>query len=48
MRPPQYREGPGFIEYLLVAIIAILFLLILSKLFGPAISSFVQNFLESV
>lgn len=48
MRPPQYREGPGFLEYILVAIIAILFLLILSKLFGPAISNFVQSFLDTV
>lgn len=48
MRSPQYREGQGILEYLLLIIIVILFILILSKLFGPAISNFIQNLLENV
>lgn len=48
MRFPQFHEGPGILEYLLSAIIVILFLLILSKLFGPAIRNFFQTLLEGV
>jgi hypothetical protein len=48
MKSPQYREGQGIIEYLLLAVIVILFILIISKLFGPAISNFVQDLLKNV
>ncbi len=48
MRSPQYRENQGILEYLLFIIIVILIIMILAKLFGPAISNFVQEFLENV
>jgi F0F1-type ATP synthase membrane subunit b/b' len=48
MKSPQNREGPGIIEYLLLTVIVVLFLLIISKLFGPAISNFIQDFFKNV
>ena len=48
MKSPQYREGQGVVEYLLLTIIVVLFILIISKLFGPAISNFIQDFLKNV
>lgn len=48
MKSPQYHEGQGILEYLLMVIIVILFILIISKLLGPAISSFIQDLLENV
>ncbi len=48
MKSPQNREGLGIIEYLLLTVIVVLFLLIVSKLFGPAISNLIQDFLENV
>lgn len=48
MKSPKYREGQGIIEYLLLTIIFVLFVLIISKLFGPAISNFIQDFLKNV
>jgi len=48
MKSPQNREGQGIIEYLLLIVIVFLFLLIVSKLFGPAISNFIQDFLKNV
>lgn len=48
MKSPQYREGQGLLEYLLIIIIVILFILIIAKLFGPAISNFIQELLQNV
>lgn len=48
MKSPQYREGQGVVEYVLLAVIVALFILIISKLFGPAISSFIQDLLKNV
>lgn len=48
MKSPQYRESQGIIEYLLIVIIIILFVLIIAKLFGPAITAFIQDILENV
>jgi len=48
MKSPQYRESQGVIEYLLMIIIVILFIMIISKLFGPAITAFIQQLLENV
>lgn len=48
MKSPQYRENQGFIEYILMVIIIILFILIIAKLFGPAITAFIQELLENV
>jgi hypothetical protein len=48
MKSPQYREGQGIVEYLLLVVIVVLFILIISKLFGPAISNFIQDFLKDV
>ncbi len=48
MKSPKYREGQGIIEYLLLTIIFVLFVLIISKLFGPAISNFIQELLKNV
>ena len=48
MKSPQNREGQGIIEYLLLTVIVVLFILIVSKLFGPAISNFIQDFLKNV
>jgi len=48
MRFPKYVKGQGITEYLLFIIIFILSILIIVKLFGPAISNFIQNFLQNV
>lgn len=48
MKSPQYREGEGILEYLLIIIIVVLFILIIAKLFGPAISNFIQELLQNV
>lgn len=48
MKSPQYREGQGILEYLLLVVIVILFVLIISKLFGPAVSNFIQELLKNV
>ena len=48
MKSPQYKENQGFIEYLLLIIIFVLFIMIISRLFGPAITAFIQEFLENV
>ncbi len=48
MKSPQYQEGQGIIEYLLLVVIVVLFIMILSKLFGPAISNFIQDLLQNV
>ena len=42
------REGQGILEYLLMIIIVVLFVLIIAKLFGPAISHFIQELLQNV
>jgi F0F1-type ATP synthase membrane subunit b/b' len=42
------REGQGILEYLLMIIIVVLFVLIIAKLFGPAISNFIQELLQNV
>ena len=48
MKIPKYVKGQGVVEYLLLIIIIALFILIIVKLFGPAINNFIQNFLENV
>ena len=48
MKTPGYEHGQGIVEYLLMVIIVILFFLIITKLFGPAISNFIQNFLQNI
>lgn len=48
MKSPQMREGQGILEYLLMIIIVVLFILIVAKLFGPAINNFIQELLLNV
>jgi len=49
MQPPhQYKSGQGFIEYFLIVVIVILFIMIAAKLFGPAINNFIQESLQNV
>jgi hypothetical protein len=48
MKIPNHVEGQGVVEYFLLLIIAILFILIIVKLFGPATNNFIQSFLETV
>jgi hypothetical protein len=48
MKSPQNFEGQGIIEYLLLVVIVVLFILIILKLFGPAISSYVKDLLKNV
>lgn len=48
MKSPQYREGQGILEYLLLVVIVVLFILIIAKLFGPAVSNFIQELLKNV
>lgn len=48
MKSPQYREGQGVLEYFLLVVIVILFVLIISKLFGPAVSNFIQELMKNV
>jgi len=48
VKSPQMREGQGILEYLLMIIIVVLFVLIIAKLFGPAITNFIQELLQNV
>jgi len=48
VKSPQTREGQGILEYLLMIIIVVLFVLIIAKLFGPAINTFIQELLQNV
>lgn len=48
MKSPQYNQGQGIIEYFLIVVIVVLFVLILFKLFGPAITNFIQESLQNV
>ena len=48
MKSPQSTQGQGIIEYFLLIIIGFLLILIISKLFGPAISNFIQQSLQNV
>ena len=49
MQPPhQSKSGQGFIEYFLIIVIVILFIMIVAKLFGPAINNFIQESLQNV
>ncbi len=48
MRSSRSNQGQGFIEYFLIIVIVILFILIVSKLLGPAISNFIQKSLQNV
>jgi hypothetical protein len=41
------RSGLGFLEYLLIAIIVILGVIILIKLFGPAVSQYIDQLLKT-
>lgn len=45
---PKYVRRQGFVEYLLLIIIAILIITIIVKLFGPAINNFIQDLLTNV
>lgn len=46
--PHQYKKGQGIIEYFLIIIIVILFVMIVAKLFGPAINNLIQESLQNV
>jgi hypothetical protein len=48
MKSPQYREGQGILEYFLLVVIAILLVFIISKLFGPAVSNWIQELMKNV
>jgi len=48
MKSPQSTQGQGIIEYFLLIIIGFLLILIISKLFGPAINNFIQQSLQNV
>jgi hypothetical protein len=41
------RGGLGFLEYLLILIILILGVIILVKLFGPAVNQFIEQLIKS-
>lgn len=45
---PKYVRGQGIVEYLLLIIIVVLFIMIIAKLFGPAINNFIQDLLQNV
>jgi hypothetical protein len=46
--PNQYKPGQGIIEYFLIIVIVVLFVMIVAKLLGPAINNFIQESLQSV
>lgn len=46
--PHQSKQGQGIIEYFLIIVIVILTVMIVAKLFGPAINNFIQESLQSV
>lgn len=48
MRSSRSNQGQGFIEYLLIILIIVLFIMIVSKLLGPAINNFIQESLQNV
>lgn len=48
MRSPRTNQGQGFIEYFLIIVIVILFIMIVSKLLGPALNNFIQESLQNV
>jgi hypothetical protein len=48
MRSSRSNQGQGFIEYFLIILIIILFIMIVSKLLGPAINNFIQESLQNV
>jgi hypothetical protein len=48
MKSPHYREEQGILEYFLLVVIAILLVFIVSKLFGPAISNWIQELMKNV
>lgn len=41
------RGGLGILEYLLILIIIILGVVILAKLFGPAVNQFIENLIST-
>ena len=41
------RSGLGFLEYLLIAVIIVLGIIILVKLFGPAVSQYINQLLKT-
>jgi hypothetical protein len=41
------RGGLGILEYLLIFIIVILGVVILVKLFGPAVTQFIENLIKT-
>lgn len=47
MRTTSRNTKPGVIEYVLIFVIIFLAGLILVKLFGPAVSAFVQNIMQN-
>ncbi len=48
MKSSRYNQGQGVIEYFLIIVIVVLFIMIVSKLFGPAITNFIQESLQNV
>ena len=42
------RGGLGFLEYLLITVIIILGVIILVKLFGPAVNQFIDQLLKNI
>jgi len=44
----QKYDGQGIIEYLLVIVLVILIFMIIHKLFGPAVSNFIESLLQNV
>lgn len=48
MKSPQSSQKQGIIEYFLIILILVLLGLIVTKLFGPAISNFIQESLQNV
>ena len=41
------RSALGFLEYLLIAVIIVLGVIILVKLFGPAVSQYINQLLKT-
>ncbi|MDK2981021.1 MAG: hypothetical protein PWQ55_1368 [Chloroflexota bacterium] len=49
MQPPnRNKPGQGFVEYFLIVVIVILFVMIVARLLGPAINNFIQDSLQNV
>jgi hypothetical protein len=42
------QGGLGFLEYLLILVVVILGIIILVKLFGPAVTTYIETLLKNV